>query len=240
MVSAEKHPCIVVDDDDAARLIMGRLVEKENDFPLMGSFATGEEALTFLEMHPEVSVIFLDINMPGLTGMDLIRSLPPNHTIKTVLVSSASEHAVDAFSLDVVDYLLKPLTAERFTESMNRLRRGFEADKAAGRTGNRELFIKTGVKYIRINIEEVAYVEALSDYVILFTESGQKHIVHSTMKAMEDKLLPLGFQRVHRSYIVNMRKVETVADHHAKVAGKLIPVSKSYQDEFYRLLKQST
>lgn len=240
MVATEKYPCIVVDDDDASRLIMGKLVEKESDFPLLGSFSSGEEALSFLEMHPEVSVIFLDINMPGLTGMDLIRSLPENHTIKTILVSSAAEHAVDAFSLDVVDYVLKPLTAERFAESLTRLRRGFEADKASGKTGNRELFIKTGVKYIRINIEEVAYVEALSDYVILFTESGQKHIVHSTMKAMEDKLTPLGFQRVHRSYIVNMRKVESVSDHQVKVAGKFVPVSKSYQDEFYKLLKEST
>lgn len=240
MVAIEKYPCIVVDDDDASRLIISRLVEMEPDFPLLGSFASAEAALPFLEVHPEVSVLFLDINMPGLSGMELIRALPHDHAIKTVLISAATEHAVDAFSLDVVDYLVKPLTPERFGEALSRLRREFESDKASGKKAKKELFIKTGVKYVRVNIDEVCCVEALSDYVILYSDSGQKHIVHSTMKAMEDKLDPLGFQRVHRSYIVNMRKVESVADHQVKVGGRMVPISKSYQDEFYRVLKENS
>ena len=233
----KKIRCIIADDDPASRLIIQHYVGLEPDMVLEGVFSSGEEALDFLKANPQVLVAFLDIQMPGLSGMELLRSLPESNGLKAILITTSTDFAVDAFDLDVVDYVVKPLFRDRFQVALEKLRRNISGDSNSGKKVSREIFFKTGTKFIRLHMEDIAYVEALSDYVLLVTTDGTKHVVHSTMKSMDEKLESLGFIRIHRSYIINTNRIDSVAGHQAIVAGKKIPISKSYQEQFYKLLK---
>ena len=231
--------CLVVDDDAASRLLLAHFIAQEPDLELLDSVDSGDKALAFLEENPDLHLLFLDIQMPGTSGMEVLKRLPEGRRIRAILTTGEREFAVEAFELDAFDYLMKPLTQERFRVSVERARKSIEQESRADGLPpkQKEFFFKTSNKFVRVRTDEILFVEALSDYVVLVMETGPKHIVHSTMKAMEEKLEPFGFMRIHRSYIANIEKVQTVAEHVATIGGRKVPVSKSYQDEFYDKIK---
>lgn len=230
--------CLIVDDDSASRLLLEKYVSQETDLVLLDSVDSGERALEFFAENPELHLLFLDIQMPGITGIDVLQRLPTGHATRAILTTGDREFAVEAFELQAFDYLVKPILPERFKASVERARKALQLEgKTADNQKAKEFFFKTSNKFVRVRTDEILYVEALSDYVVLVMEQGPKHIVHSTMKAMEEKLLPFGFMRIHRSYIANLEKVQAVAEHQATLGGKRIPVSKSYQEEFYAKIK---
>jgi DNA-binding LytR/AlgR family response regulator len=230
--------CLIVDDDTASRLVLQRYLEQEGDLVLLDSVDSGEKALDFIGQNPDLQLLFLDIQMPGLSGMDVLHQIPSGHGVKAILTTGEREFAVEAFELEAFDYLVKPISQERFKASVERARKAIaNENRTTDGPKNKEFFFKTSNKFVRVRTDEILFVEALSDYVVLVMEQGPKHIVHSTMKAMEEKLIPFGFMRIHRSYIANLEKVQAVADHHATLGGKKVPISKSYQDEFYDKIK---
>lgn len=237
METKNKYKSMVVDDDPAYIQILSKLLSREEDFELLATCTSAAEALNTLESNPAINVLFLDVQMPGQTGIELLQNLPEGMILKTILITSTPEFAVDAFALNVIDYLVKPIQPERFAQGVAKIRREFELDKISDSKNGRELFIKSGIKMIRINSKDIVCVEALSDYVIFIMANGNKHIIHSTMKAMENRLLPMGFVRVHRSFIINLDYVDSVEDKQIKMGKKVIPVSKTYQDEFYSIIK---
>ncbi|MBF9223751.1 LytR/AlgR family response regulator transcription factor [Hymenobacter ruricola] len=231
--------CAIIDDDEINRLTLEHYVELTPDLKLVGSLADGIAGLTFFREGGKVDVLFLDIEMPHLSGLELLRVLtdPP----EVIITTARQDFAVDAFELRVTDYLVKPFDFARFTQAVQRVqaRRGGAAPAAAEAPANADLFVKVNSRMVRINFEDVLYVEALSDYVNIVT-AKQKYIVYTTLKALETRLSPFpNFIRVHRSYLLNTQQIESIEDNTANLrGGHFVPIGKSYQESFYKSLQR--
>ncbi|TGE06571.1 LytR/AlgR family response regulator transcription factor [Hymenobacter fodinae] len=236
--------CVVVDDNEINRLTLEHLIALTPDLELAASLSGGVEALNYFRQGGQADILFLDIEMPLLSGLDLPRLLPtPAPAI--IMVTTHRDFAVDAFALQALDYLVKPVTLERFGQALARVREqrlaaqpqpthSIPATPAPEPDTN--LFVKVGTRMLRINFSEVLYIEALSTYSVLVTKA-QKHIVYLTLKALQERLPFAHFVRVHRSYIVNTALIEAVQDNMLKLGSHEIPVGKSYQEEFFRNLR---
>jgi DNA-binding LytR/AlgR family response regulator len=223
--------CIIIDDDKLSRRVIEEYLNKTESLTLLGSFATAVEAINFLKQHENVDIIFLDIEMPEMSGIDFLDTLK-NHP-QIIIISSKGKYALDAFEYDVTDYLLKPITYARFYKAV---------DKAVSRTqksnlssiGKDEIFIKKNSSLVRLKYDDILWVEALENYVI-FNTFSDKFTIHFTMKAVEQKLPSTKFVRVHRSYIVNTSSIDEIDDNTIMVktsdGNKSIPIGKSYRDK---------
>lgn len=225
--------CIIVDDDEMSRTIVRHFVEQTKSLSLIGMCADGIEAANLLQTDP-VDVIFLDVEMPEMTGIELIKSL----TIKpqVVIITSRSDYAVEAFEYSISDYLVKPITYARFLKSVERVRENISNQHGgSGHAPLRDLYIRTDSKIVKVSLDELLYVEALADYVILHT-AATRYIVHSTMKSIERKLSDDAFVRIHRSHIVNTRKIDSIEDLSVVINKKYIPIGASYKENFLKRL----
>ncbi len=219
--------CLLVDDDVANQHLLMHYISQTPSLSLVKTLGDGVAALAYLREAPKVDIIFLDIEMPGLTGMELMRLLP--HRPATILTTSHLDFALDAFELQVVDYLVKPIAFSRFTQAVLRVT---EEISPSAPPPLESVFIKTNGRMVKIWLDRVRYIQALSDYIVVVTDDKQ-YVVYSTMKAVEEKLPVEQFIRVHRSYIVNTRKIEAIEDNTLLLAEQKIPVSKSYQESFF-------
>ncbi|NML63798.1 response regulator transcription factor [Hymenobacter sp. RP-2-7] len=230
--------CVIVDDNEINRLTLEHLVDLSPELTLTASLASGLEALEFFRQGGHCNLLLLDVEMPMLSGLELAKLLPrPGPAI--VLVTTHREFAVAAFDIQAVDYLVKPVEFGRFQQAVARV---MAAQPAAptppppATPASSELFVKVGTKTVRVNFDEVLYIEALSTYSVLVTPT-HKHIVYLTLKALSERLPFAHFVRVHRSYIVNTRRIEAIEDGLLKLMQYEIPIGKSYQEEFMRRLE---
>ena len=234
--------CVIIDDNEMNRLTLEHFVELTDSLALMASLGSGLAGLKYLKDHPPVDLLLLDIEMPHLSGLDLLRILPvPLPEI--ILVTTHPEFAVEAFELRVADYLVKPVEYARFLLAVSRATARRPASVPAAPVALAEpagddqfLFVKVNGKLLRIDFAEVFYIEALSTYSVVVTAT-QKHIVYATLKSIEERLPFAHFQRVHRSYIVNTKRIEAVEDHLLRMGPYEVPVGKSYQEGFYQRLR---
>lgn len=213
------------------------------ELELLASLPGSLETLAFFRAGGRCDLVLLDVEMPTITGLELAKLLP-KPTPAIVLVTTHRDFAVAAFELQVVDYLVKPVEFARFSQAIARVQAQRTpapapapprpAAKAAENAS--ELFVKVGTKTIKVNFDDVLYIEALSTYSVLVTAT-QKHIVYLTLKALSERLPFSYFVRVHRSYIVNVRRIEAIEDNMLKLGPYEIPVGKSYQEEFSRHLR---
>ena len=225
--------CIIVDDDEMSRTIVRHFVEQTKSLNLVGMCADGIEAVNLLRTDP-VDVIFLDVEMPEMTGIELVKSL----TVKpqVVIITSRSDYAVEAFEYSISDYLVKPITYARFLKSVERVRENIGRENAGNtQAPSQDLYIKTDSKIIKVSLNELLYVEALADYVVLHTATA-RYIVHSTMKGIERKLSDGAFVRIHRSHIINTNKIESIEDLSVVINKKYIPIGASYKENFLKRL----
>jgi DNA-binding LytR/AlgR family response regulator len=234
--------CAIIDDDEINRLTLEHYVELTPNLKLVASLADGLTGLTFFREGNRVDVLFLDIEMPHLSGLDLLRVLP--NPPEVIITTARQDFAVDAFALRVTDYLVKPFEFARFTQAVERVssRVGNVAAAtapAAEMPTRSDLFVKVNSRMVRINFDEVLYVEALSDYVNIVTDK-HKYIVYTTLKALESRLAPYtNFVRVHRSYLLNTQHIESIEDNTANLhGGHFVPIGKSYQENFYKSLQR--
>jgi DNA-binding LytR/AlgR family response regulator len=239
--------CVIIDDNEINRLTLERSVERHDQLVLAASFPDAVEALAYLHAGGQVDVLLLDIEMPHLSGLEFIKLLPsPRPAV--VLVTTHTNFAVDAFELRVLDYLVKPINYARFCQAIARVLEvqppppvpvvptPVPVPMADLSTTGTELFVKTGGKLVRLNFEDVLYIEALSTYVVLVT-ARQKHIVSGTLKSIEERLPFRHFVRVHRSYMVNLHRIEAVADNMLQLGTYEVPLSRSYHDDFMSRLQ---
>lgn len=229
--------CAIIDDDEINRLTLEHYIELTPNLKLVGSMADGIAGLTFFREGNKVDVLFLDIEMPHLSGLELLRVLtdPP----EVIITTARQDFAVDAFELRVADYLVKPFDFARFTQAVERVQPRQAAAAAAEVPASADLFVKVNSRMVRINFDEVLYVEALSDYVNIVT-AKHKYIVYTTLKALENRLGPYPhFIRVHRSYLLNTQHIDSIEDNTANLrGGHFVPIGKSYQDGFYKSLQR--
>ena len=223
-MSSKLPTCIIVDDEPIAR----RVIEKYlNDYPqlqLIGSFSSATEAILFLNTN-EVDIAFLDIQMPKLTGMQMLRSLKKQPLI--VITTAYQEFAVESFELDVQDYLLKPFSFERFIKAVNKCVELLGKDEVQEKEDNYIMLKQDKVLY-KVNKKDIIYIESIGDYLKLHT-NDKVYIANQTIKALESHLSPSLFIRVHKSYIIGIDSVESIIGNMIKIQGKQIPIGESYR-----------
>jgi len=220
---------IIVDDEPLARDV---LVKYISDCPMLELVAVCKSAFETLEVlnSREVRIIFLDINMPKLSGLSMVRSLqnPP----QVIFTTAYPEYAVEGFEVDAVDYLVKPFSFDRFMKAVNRAveREEYIRNKAGnGVEEERKYFhVKADGKIYQVEHREILYFEALGDYVRVKT-SEKRLVTHDTMKNIEDSLPPKKFLRIHRSFIISVDRIEFVEGNRVKIGEDFIPVGQSYR-----------
>lgn len=226
--------CIIIDDDAAARLIVQQMC-KNNKLNVQEEFSSAIEAIKYLNSF-EVDLIFLDIHMPTFSGFDFIRSLknPP----KIILTTSDKEFALKAFEYDcIVDYLLKPITIDRFKKSLEKLLKPVNDKKPSANIKENANYIYVNVekRLVKIDIPKILLVEAKGDYINIKTEK-KNYIVHSTLKKIEEKLPSKLFLRIHRSFIINTTEIIDIEDNTVLIQKHVIPISRSNKPELIRRL----
>lgn len=234
--------CIIIDDEETARMIIQQLCSQVDELNVIEDFPNAIQAIKFLNKE-EVDLIFLDIHMPDFTGFDFIDTLknPP----KIILTTSDKNFALEAFEYDcIVDYLVKPITLPRFLKAIQKAESATtetvteastELPSNAPSSKENELYINIDRRLIKINIPTINLIEAKGDYVLIKTEK-QNYTVHSTLKKVEEKLPTDLFLKVHRSYIINIKKIIDIEDNSVLIAKDVIPVSRSNRPELMKRL----
>jgi len=223
------YTCIAVDDSEIQLVLLKNYIKKTDYLELKETFNNPVEAYHYLSKNA-VDILLLDIDMPNLSGLDLLKMLqnPP----RTILITSKSEFALEAFELDVVDYIVKPPEYPRFLKAINKAIQQIDK-KGDTKEKKSEIFIKTNGKLIRLDVENIVYFEAMSDYVLVHTEDKRSYIVYSTLKQFEDKMNAYSnFYRIHRSYLINLHKITSIENGQVLIAEKHLPIGNTYKEEF--------
>jgi len=225
---------IAIDDELPALRVIEHFCSKVDFIELEKTFNKPAEALKHIRKYP-VDLLFLDINMPSLTGIELYKSVTQN--TMAIFTTAYSEYAVEGFNLNAVDYLLKPFTRERFEQAVNKARTFYNMHHPQENTQEEFLFIRADYSLVKIPVADILYIEGLDDYLKIHI-AGQKPVVaRMTMKTMQEKLNPKDFIRVHRSFIVAFRKIEMVRNKLITIAGAEIPIGSSYEVVFFEYFK---
>ncbi|MEA2041626.1 MAG: LytTR family DNA-binding domain-containing protein [Bacteroidota bacterium] len=227
--------CIIIDDEKVSGIVLKKYIAKTDFLELTDTFDNPVKAANSLVGKNDIDLIFLDIEMPEMSGLDILdatENLP-----QIIIVSGKDKYAIDAIAYEVTDYLLKPIQYPRFLKAANKAKENF--DKRKKESSEDGIFVKnTSSSFVRILYSEIYWIEAMENYVNIHTED-EKHTIHFTMKAMKQKL-PSFFMRVHRSYIVNLNKIMSLEDNmiimKIKSETQAIPVAKSYKEEFMNKL----
>lgn len=229
----KKIRTLIIDDDDSSIKILSNFCEKIPELQVVGEFSNPLQAVEFLEKN-EVDLIFLDIHMPEINGIELIEI---STKLPMIIITTSDENfALVAFEYDVSDYLLKPITFPRFIKSINKVKKKLKtSDTEKGES--KEIFINVNRKLKRVIIDEINVIEAKGDYVLIRT-NNENLIVHSTMKKMEDTLPSSNFVKIHRSYIINTKKIKDIEDNSVLIEGYVIPISRSNKEELYNKLNK--
>lgn len=226
--------CIIVDDNKMARMALKQLVSQMPALELVAECSDAKEALTTLESN-HIDLLLLDIEMPDMTGLDLIRSLG-NQRPLIIFISAKKEYAVEAFELNVVDYLVKPLAFGRFRQAIERASETLESNKEEVKVEEQGfVFVKDNGVLKRISIDDILYLEAMGDYVKVHTPQ-KFHVVHATLKSIEEKLPASRFIRVHRSYIVAINKIDYIQEGTISIGKTTIPVADTHKANLNRRL----
>ena len=228
-----KYKCIIVDDEPLAReLITSHLAHFES-FELIDSFENALKAYTFLESN-DVDLIFLDIEMPLLKGNDFLKKLknPP----KVVFTTAYREYALEGYELNVVDYLLKPITFDRFFVSIEKFKQLQTPKKQEEKVIEKHIFVSSGIKNIKIIFDEILYIESLKDYITIHLENKISYHLKFNISSFE-KLLNQDFVRIHRSFIINVKKLRAYTKNEIEIDSIQIPIGNSYKENWQNYLR---
>jgi DNA-binding LytR/AlgR family response regulator len=223
---------IIIDDNEIALLATQQCVLKAEQITLIKTFNNALQALSYIASNP-VDLIFLDIEMPELNGIEFIKAMKHPHPL-IVLTTSHPEFALEAYEHNVLDYLVKPIALPRFLNAVAKAQAMFEKHNI-DKIENDIIFIKKGNIIVKVNKSDVLWIEGLGDYVTLNTEK-EKFIVHSTMHSIEQKFASNEFMRVHRSFIIRIDRINNIEDNCISYYDKFIPIGKTYRESVYKRL----
>ena len=223
-----KIKCIIIDDEPLAAEVIAQHLSEFSNMELVNTFINPLEALGSIESG-EIDVVFIDINMPKMNGIDFIKSIEA--TPYFIITTAYREYAVESFDLDVLDYLVKPVPFARFLKSINKLSQKFLSDKslesASQNLDKSFIFLKVDKKLIKIKFEDINYIESLKDYIKVFTTTGD-YLAHKTLSGITEELPKSQFLRLQRSFTVALDKIQAVEGNSVLVAGKRIPIGRKY------------
>lgn len=239
---------IIVDDEPLAQDVLETYIEKLPDLNLVRKCSNALEANEALKSD-EIDLMFLDIQMPQLTGIDFLKTLvnPPI----VIFTTAYPNYAIEGFELNALDYLLKPISLDRFMKAVNKATEQIEIRKkisenehngGSDKAHDDFTFVKADKKLVKVNYEDIIYIEGLKDYVIIRQEN-ERVITLQTMKSLEDKLPPETFKRIHRSYIVNLDKINAIVGNMVEVIEKdkpkHLPIGKNYREELLEIINKN-
>lgn len=226
-----KYRCIIVDDEQTARNILKRYV---NDIPFLqleGEFKNAIEALEYIRKNP-IDLMFLDIEMPKLSGINLAKIV--ENEVKVIFTTAHREFAIDGFELNAVDYLLKPISFDRFLKATHRIT---EQSKALNQDSiNSYFYVKVNKQMIKIEFSNLLYIEGLSNYIKIFT-ADQSYVVYDKLSSLSNELPSNSFMRIHKSYIVNTKKINLYTREYVEIRKKQIPIGSTYKTALLSFLE---
>ena len=230
--------CIIIDDEATARAIVSQLCANTPELDVIEEFPNAIDAIKFLNQQ-NIDLVFLDIHMPGFTGIDFVQTLknPP----KVVLTTSDTDFAIEAYEYEaIVDYLVKPISPERFAKSIQKVKNSMASQPAAqadsGSAGlGEELYINIDRRLIKLKFDDILFIEAKGDYIEVKT-TKEDYRVHNTLKKIKEKLPKELFLQIHRSYIINFTKIIDIEDNSVLIEKNVIPISRSNRPELMRRL----
>lgn len=230
--------CLIVDDEPIARRGMVKLVGSRSELSVAGVAGSADEALAFLGEN-SVDLVFLDIEMPGLSGMELARRLPER--CQVVFTTAYSDYACESYDVDATDYLMKPIDPDRFNHAVDKaltfagMMAAAEAPEPPAASASEEvLTVKSDRRYVRLRVDEITFVEGLKDYLIIHT-ADRRIVTRMTVKSLEEALPPQ-FLRVGKSYIVNRDKIDSFDNNDLYIGSSVVPIGVSYKQEVLKIL----
>lgn len=232
--------CLIADDEPIARTGMQKLVQQVPFLHLAGMAKNTTEISHYLTQHT-IQLLFLDIQMPGINGIDYIKGLP--HPPKVIFTTAYSEYAVTGYELEVLDFLLKPITLARFMKAANRAKEYFALTMTALASDDNNtapvnhLFVKTNRQLQKVRFDEILFIEAMLNYVVIHTTT-QKIITYASMKTMQDSLPAPLFLKVHKSYIISTTHIKAVQGYEVVVGAHTLPVSRRHREELIQLISK--
>lgn len=228
---------LIVDDESLAAKVIETYLKPLTEFEIVGILPTAIDAYNFLSNN-EVDLIFLDINMPSLSGLDFLKSLknPP----LVIITTAYREYAIDGFNLDVIDYLVKPIPLPRFLHALDKVKSNLKLTDSSSLDDDQEkhVLLKVDKKIVRIELENIFYIESLKDYIRVKTKIGN-FITHQTLTAITDLLPGNNFIRIHRSYTIALSKVDTLNGNAVEINGNLLPIGRNYVSDVKEIILKS-
>lgn len=221
--------CIIVDDDPLFRDLLESLILKIEELEIKGIFSNALDAMSFLENN-QIDVVFLDVEMPDISGIDMLKihkNMP-----QVVLTTAKEKYAVQAYEYDVTYYLVKPIHLSDLLKAVQKVKKNLASKR---KPANSELYIKCDGIFIKLYFDQILFVQSQGDYVE-FMIPEKKYLTHSTLKSIEDKLDHDLFFKVHRSYIVNLKKIDKIEDNVLVIQDHVIPVSRTKKQDLFRQL----
>jgi DNA-binding LytR/AlgR family response regulator len=227
--------CLIIDDEPLARQLLESHVRQVKTLQVVGTCETAIEAFELLHRE-QIDLLFLDIQMPGITGLNFLKSLknPP----KVIFTTAYMEYAVEAFELEAVDYLLKPITFERFIKAIQKIGTQKEAHPIPqSQPSDEAIFIKVQKRLLRIAYPDIFYIEGFGDYIKVVT-TNTVHTSYSTLNKIAELLPEQQFMRIHKSFIINLRHIQFVEGNLVRILDKELPLGVTYKDALYKKLGQ--
>jgi DNA-binding LytR/AlgR family response regulator len=224
---------IIVDDEPLAHEVLETYINQVSGLNLVKKCYNALEAREVIDKM-QVDLMFLDIQMPQLTGLEFVKSMTKLPLV--VFTTAYAEYALESYEIDAVDYLIKPVSLEKFLKAINKAQERYEAENSEAIDGFDHFFVKADKKLVKLFYNDILYIEGLKDYVIIKTETGRV-ITLQTMKSLEERLANKNFKRVHRSYILNKSKIKALLGNVVEIVEngkeKHIPIGKNYRDELF-------
>ncbi len=231
----KKLNCIIVDDEPLAQEVIERHISGMNDLILVKKCSNALEAFEVLHTEP-VDLMFLDISMPVISGIDFLRSLRKAPAV--IITSAYPEFAVQGYELDVMDYLVKPVSIERFMKAVNKVIERINIGQSAASESQARvdyMFVKSDQKLIKIKFNDIEYIEGMKDYVKIFTHERMIVTLH-TMKFFEANL-PRNFLRIHKSYIINLDGIKSISGNEVEIKNQKLPIGSSYKENLMKVVQ---
>ncbi len=229
-----KLKCIIVDDEPLAIEVIESYINKLEGFEVVGTCSNALQAFEILR-NQSIDLMFLDIQMPKLTGIEFLKSL--NHPPKVIFTTAYRDYAIESYELEALDYLLKPISFERFLKAIGKVYKNtMHEPKVAqlpvegGEAQDNYVFLKADKKMVKVSLQDILYIESLKDYVRVKTTDGQV-ITHQKISYLEEKLPEEQFIRIHRSYLVNIQNIKSYSASAIEVFGKELPIGRNYKNQ---------
>lgn len=220
--------CIAVDDEPLALMQLGKYIERTPGIEVVETCYDANEALAALDRHDDVDIMFLDINMPDMSGMELARRLTPGRPL-VIFTTAYSEYAIEGFKVEAVDYLTKPFSYDEFAASVERARRRL----GSGARSDEAIYVKESGSTRRVMLGDISVIKGLAEYVQIYLASSPRPVTTlMSLRALEETLPAERFMRIHRSYIINLDAIEEVGHNRVRIASEELPVSESYRGRF--------